>query len=108
MTNNTKKRTNKRGSEDGPSAALVSSSTSTSDPGSPTLEELRAQNKELERRLRKYKGLLYISGLNDTNAILQKSRSRLKSPSNQLSDLKEKRGAVSVGSASTVRWAWRR
>jgi hypothetical protein len=105
MTNNTKKRTNIRGSEDAPSA-LASSSTSTSDPGSPTLEELRAQNKELERRLRKYKGLLYLSGVDDTNVILQKSRSRLESPSNQLSDLKEKRGAVSVGSASTVRWAW--
>ena len=29
----------------------------------PTLEELQAQNEELERRLRKYKGMFYLSEL---------------------------------------------
>jgi hypothetical protein len=56
MTNYTKKRTNT--SEDRPSA-----STSAKDPDIPTLEELQERNEELERRLRKYKGLSYLLAL---------------------------------------------
>jgi hypothetical protein len=52
MTNSTKKRT--KAGEDRPS---TSQSTTPTDPEGPTLEELQERNKELERRLRKYKGM---------------------------------------------------
>lgn len=55
MTNNTKQRTSNvtHHSDDHLPA-------SGSDEGNLTLEELREQNKELERRLRKYKGFFFL------------------------------------------------
>jgi hypothetical protein len=58
MTNYAKKRPN--ASEDRPttSGSQSTSQPSHADPESPTLEELLERNKELERRLRKYKGII--------------------------------------------------
>ena len=58
MTNQMKKHPNTRVSKDVPFP-----SSSVSDPDMPTLEELQAQNEELERHLRKYKGMFYLSKL---------------------------------------------
>jgi hypothetical protein len=71
MTNYTKKRTNNAAhtSEDH-SSRESSGSRSGSDPGNLTREELQEQNKELQRRLQKYKGVSFLLFLDEKTKFI--------------------------------------